>query len=70
MDEVEFMWFKHLMTEMFPALTSEFGVMVRPRFNVGDEQAWHFPIGRVRKLDGRLTERIEGHPSMRLADYY
>jgi hypothetical protein len=56
----DFRWYRHLWKQQFPAL-AELAInhRVEPKFNLADEapyQAWHIPIGELRRLDEVLTK--------------
>jgi len=60
MIEEDFFWFKHLWNRQFPALTElALNYRVEPIFNIAnsaDYQAWHIPLGDLRRLDEVLAE--------------
>ena len=60
MIDKDFYWFTHLWKHQFPVLT-ELAVnrSVEPVFNIADEaeyQAWHVPLGDLRRLDEKLSD--------------
>jgi len=60
MIEQDFYWFRHLWKHQFPALT-ELAVdyRIEPVFNIADSaayQAWHVPLGDLRRLDEVLAD--------------
>lgn len=66
MGEVEFAWFKHFVKEQIPALTR---VVVEPEadtlFNLKNDDAWHIPIGDIRRIDQHLSNMDSQYPSLR-----
>lgn len=61
MPENDFRWFRHLSSEQFPAFTEiVVSDQVVPKFNLAEHsayEAWHIPLGDLRRLDKALTER-------------
>jgi hypothetical protein len=58
MIEKDFGWYCHLWTKQFPALTRIVSHQITPKFNLGkDDEAWHIPIGDLRRLDEALAKR-------------
>lgn len=60
MIDKDFYWFTHLWKHQFPVLT-ELAVdhRVEPVFNIADKadyQAWHVPLGDLRRLDEMLSD--------------
>jgi hypothetical protein len=60
MAEKDFRWFRHFWTEQFPALTDlALDRRVKPVFNIADDvpyEAWHIPLGELRRLDEILAD--------------
>ena len=70
MTEREFIHFRHFFNEQIPALTRrvcEPGI--DPMFNLGDQDAWHIPIGDLLRLDSKLREDDIPYKSIAVADY-
>lgn len=65
MIDKDFRWFRQLWKQQFPALTElALSHRVEPKFNLADEapyQAWHIPLGELRRLDEVLAEIEEVH---------
>lgn len=71
MTDTEFIWFKHLLKEMLPAMSKSFDVMMKPKFGIADQDMWHLPLGDIRRLDEQLSDAsvIEEYSSLRLEEY-
>jgi hypothetical protein len=70
MTDTEFLLFKQLLTEMLPAMAREFGVRLRPKFDLDDRDCWHLPLGDVRRLDRELSSEAPQYNSLQAADYW
>jgi hypothetical protein len=55
MIDKDFQWFRHLWKEQFPALSEAvLNHRIEPKFNLAETpayQAWHIPLGELRRLD-------------------
>lgn len=69
MTGTEFDWFKHFMQEMLPALAREFDIRLVPKFGLADEDAWHLPLGDIRRLDQQLLTADEEFSSLQAHQY-
>jgi hypothetical protein len=63
MIQKDFRWFRHLWKQQLPAL-SELALnhRIEPVFNIADDrtyQAWHIPLGELRRLDEVLADMDE-----------
>lgn len=70
MTDTEFLMFKQLLTEMLPAMAREFGVRLRPKFDLDNRDCWHLPLGDVRRLDRELSSDAPQYCSLQAADYW
>lgn len=68
MDSYEFIWFRQVIDEMLPALAAEMGVMLDTKFDIDERSCWHIPVGDVKVLDTRLTDRPE-YQSLKASEY-
>ena len=70
MDEGEFIWFKHFMNEMIPALTR---AVMQPQvdayFDLGGDHAWHIPEGDIRRLNRILAEIDDEYRSLQAHEF-
>lgn len=61
MQQKDFIWFRHLWNDLFPALTeAAIGHRIEPKFNLASSasyDAWHLPLGDLRKADDMLADR-------------
>jgi len=59
MIDKDFIWFRHLWKHQFPVLTElATSHRIEPVFNIAEEadyQAWHVPLGDLRRLDEKLS---------------
>jgi hypothetical protein len=71
MIEKDFSWYRHLWTEQLPALTE---VVLKdrivPKFALSENEAWHIPIGDLRRLDKVLAEKDRISYAPREAHHY
>lgn len=57
MIEKDFSWFCHLWTKQLPALTEVVSHRITPKFSlVEGGEAWHIPLGDLRRLDAALAK--------------
>lgn len=61
MIQKDFRWFRHFWNDLFPALSAvALNHRIKPKFNLADKapyEAWHIPLGELRRLDEVLAER-------------
>lgn len=69
MTDREFLWFKHLLKEMMPAMARELNVRLAPKFGLNNEKVWYIPLGDLRLLDKQLTEADSQYTSTRPEQY-
>lgn len=69
MTGTEFVWFKHFMQEMLPALTRAFDIRLVPKFGLADEETWYLPLGDLRRLDQQLLEADDQYLSLQAHQY-
>lgn len=69
MEPIEFDYFTQFMNEMLPALAEISGVDLDPKFNLDGREAWHLPLGDLRRLDKVLSEELDDYCSFQAADY-
>jgi len=74
MIQKDFRWYRHLWNEMIPAL-AEAAVdhRVEPVFNIADGapyQAWHIPVGDLRRIDELLAQIENVNYAPRGAHHY
>jgi hypothetical protein len=74
MIDKDFRWFRHWWKQQLPAL-SEIALnhRIQPVFNIAESapyQAWHIPLGDLRRLDELLAKRDDAeYASLRAAEY-
>jgi len=70
----DFRWFRHCWKEQIPALSElVLNHRIVPKFNLADEapyQAWHIPLGELRRLDEILADSNEVEYSPMQAHHY
>lgn len=74
MIEKDFRWFRHFWKKQFPSLT-EFALdrRIKPVFNIADDvpyEAWHIPVGELRRLDDVLADMDDVRYSGMKAHHY
>lgn len=67
MTDDEFLWFKHLVDEMLPALARKCGVNLQSYYSLDDTDAWFLPIGDLYLLDEQLNKNnsVNGYSRLR-----
>lgn len=70
MTDPEFLLFKQLLNEMLPAMAREFGVRLRPKFDLDGRSCWHLPVGDMRRLDQELSSEAPQYRSLQATDYW
>lgn len=69
MSSVEFCWFKQFHQEIVPAVARHFDIHLVPKFGLDDGQAWHYPLGDLRRWDQQLANAELEYRSLRAEDY-
>lgn len=69
MTDREFIWFKHFVDEMIPAMAQAAGGRVTPKFGLDNGTVWYIPVGDLIHLDGQLTKSNVEYMSADLAEY-
>lgn len=69
MSKREFIWFKHFIKEMVPAMADVVGTKIRPKFNLDEQGYWYIPVGDVIALNKQLAESDARYESVDPVDY-
>lgn len=70
MTPTEFCLYKHFSKEMIPAMARQVNIYTDACFALGDDEAWHLPLGDVRRLDQQLTEYDQEYTSLQAHEYF
>lgn len=69
MTTVEFCWYKHFSKQMIPAMARQVDIYTETSFGIDDAEAWHMPLGDVRRLDQQLTELDEEYTTLQAHEF-
>jgi hypothetical protein len=69
MTDEEFILFRQFLKKMLPALAHEYGVTIQPKFNLDGNEAWHCPLGDIRRLDRQLNETVDPYRSLQASEW-
>jgi hypothetical protein len=69
MTQTEFIWFRHFLKEILPALARVYRVRLRPKFKLDDRQAWYISLGDLRRLDSHISDEDNQYCSLQVSEY-